>query len=181
VARLRRRRTRLCVRSLRDPGDAAHCPSCAHSSGELQARQRSLQPLGGTAVLLAIGFGGNFWASRRLPGRPFGRRRVLVWSILLYAFSAYAASIALTLPQLLFFRCTTIIGVCVEYVAGVAWVAELFSTPKQRESVLGYKQAAFGLGGLMVTGAIMLPSPTPNDSQPSTAATRLGAIPCCPD
>jgi MFS family permease len=31
-----------------------------------------------------------------------GRRRVLMWSILLYAFSACAASIALTLPQLLF-------------------------------------------------------------------------------
>jgi MFS family permease len=82
-----------------------------------------------------------------------GRRRVLVWSILLYAFSACAASLALTLPQLLFFRCTTIIGVCVEQVAGVAWVAEFFSNPKQRESVLGYTQTAFGLGGLMVTGA----------------------------
>lgn len=82
-----------------------------------------------------------------------GRRRVLVWSILLYAFSACAASFAVTLPQLLFFRCTTIIGVCVEYVAGVAWVAELFCNPKQRESVLGYTQAAFGFGGLMVTGA----------------------------
>jgi MFS family permease len=82
-----------------------------------------------------------------------GRRRVLVWSILLYAFSACAASFALTLPQLLFFRCTTIIGVCVEFVAGVAWVAELFSNPKQRESALGYTQAAFGFGGLMVTGA----------------------------
>ena len=81
-----------------------------------------------------------------------GRRRVLVWSILLYAFSACAASFAVTLPQLLFFRCTTVIGVCVEVVAGVAWVAELFSNPKQRESVLGYTQAAFGLGGLMVTG-----------------------------
>src|SRR5580692_6835398 len=83
----------------------------------------------------------------------FGRRRVLVSSILLYALSACAASLAVTLPQLLFFRCTTVIGVCVEYVAGVAWVAELFSNPKQRESVLGYTQAAFGLGGLMVTAA----------------------------
>jgi MFS family permease len=82
-----------------------------------------------------------------------GRRRVLVWSILLYAFSACAASFAVTLPQLLLFRCTTVVGVCVEYVAGVAWVAELFSNPKQRESVLGYTQAAFGLGGLMVTAA----------------------------
>jgi MFS family permease len=82
-----------------------------------------------------------------------GRRRVLVWSILLYALSACAAGFAVTLPQLLFFRCATIIGVCVEYVAGVAWVAELFPNPKQRESVLGYTQAAFGLGGLMVTAA----------------------------
>ena len=82
-----------------------------------------------------------------------GRRRILVWSILLYALSACAASFALTLPQLLFFRCTTIIGVSVEYVAGVAWVAELFSNPGQRESVLGYTQTAFGFGGLMVTGA----------------------------
>jgi MFS family permease len=73
-----------------------------------------------------------------------------------YAFSASAASLALTLPQLLFFRCTTIIGVCVEQVAGIAWVAELFSNPKQRESVLGYTQAAFGLGGLIVTGAYYL-------------------------
>jgi MFS family permease len=83
----------------------------------------------------------------------FGRRRVLVWSILLYALSACAASLAVSLPQLLVFRCTTVIGVCVEYVAGVAWVAELFSNPRQRESVLGYTQAAFGLGGLMVTAA----------------------------
>src|SRR5450432_3719495 len=40
----------------------------------------------------------------------FGRRRVLVWSILLYALSACSASFAVTLPQLLFFRCTTVIG-----------------------------------------------------------------------
>jgi MFS family permease len=82
-----------------------------------------------------------------------GRRRVLVWSILLYAFSACATAYAASLPQFLIFRCTTVVGVCVEYVAGVAWVAELFSNPKQRESALGYTQAAFGLGGLMATGA----------------------------
>jgi MFS family permease len=81
-----------------------------------------------------------------------GRRRVLVWSILLYAFSACAAAYATTLPQLLIFRCMTIIGTCVEYVAGVAWVAEVFSNPKQREAALGYTQAAVGLGGILVTG-----------------------------
>ena len=86
----------------------------------------------------------------------FGRRRVLVWSILLYGFSACAASYASTLPEFLILRCTTLIGVCVEYVAAVAWLAELFSDPKQRDSVLGYTQGAAGLGGLLGTGAYYL-------------------------
>ncbi|MBM3774028.1 MAG: MFS transporter [Acidobacteria bacterium] len=86
----------------------------------------------------------------------FGRRRVLVWSILLYAFSAFAAGFATSLPMLLFLRCTTFVGVCVEFVAAVAWLAELFPHPKQREAVLGYTQAFSSVGGLMVTGAYYL-------------------------
>ncbi len=86
----------------------------------------------------------------------FGRRRVLVWSILLYACSAWAASYSSTLSQLLIFRCLTSIGVCVEYVAAIAWLAELFSNPKQRELVLGYTQSAVGLGGLLATGTYFL-------------------------
>ena len=62
-----------------------------------------------------------------------GRRRVLTWSILLYAFSAFAAGFSTNIWQFLFFRCTTFIGVCVEFVAAVAWLAELFPDPKQRE------------------------------------------------
>ncbi len=85
-----------------------------------------------------------------------GRRRVLTWSILLYAFSAAAAGFATTLPMLLLFRCTTFIGVCVEFVAAVAWLAELFPNPKQRESVLGITQAFSSIGGLLVTGAYWL-------------------------
>jgi MFS family permease len=85
-----------------------------------------------------------------------GRRRVLVWSILLYAFSALAAGYATSVEWLLFFRCTTFIGVCVEFVAAVAWVAELFPHPKQRESVLGYTQAFSSVGGILVTGAYYL-------------------------
>lgn len=85
-----------------------------------------------------------------------GRRRVLVWSILLYSFSALAASQATTLPQLLFFRCTTVIGVSVEYVAAIAWLAELFPIPAQRQRVLAYTQSAAGFGGLMVSGAYYL-------------------------
>jgi MFS family permease len=85
-----------------------------------------------------------------------GRRRVLTWSILVYAFSAFAAGFATSLPALLFFRCTTFIGVCVEFVAAVAWLAELFSDPKRREAVLGYTQAFSSLGGVMVSGMAAL-------------------------
>jgi MFS family permease len=86
----------------------------------------------------------------------FGRRRVLVWSILLYAFSALAAGFATSPGWLLLFRCTTFVGVCVEFVAAVAWLAELFPEPKRRESVLGWTQAFSSVGGLMVTGAYFL-------------------------
>jgi len=85
-----------------------------------------------------------------------GRRKVLVWSILLYAFSAAAASFSTSLEMLLVLRCTTFIGVCVEFVAAVAWLAELFPDPKRREAVLGYTQAVSSIGGLMVSGAYTL-------------------------
>jgi MFS family permease len=86
----------------------------------------------------------------------FGRRRVLTWSILVYAFSAFAAGFATSLPILLILRTTTFIGVCVEFVAAVAWLAELFQNPKQREAVLGYTQAFSSLGGVMVSGVAIL-------------------------
>ncbi len=86
----------------------------------------------------------------------FGRRRVLVWSILLYAFSALAAGFSTSAEMLLFFRCTTFVGVCVEFVAAVAWLAELFPEPRRREMVLGWTQAFSSIGGLMVTGAYVL-------------------------
>jgi len=82
-----------------------------------------------------------------------GRRRVLVWSILIYAFSAMAAGYATSVTQLLILRCTTFIGVCVEFVAAVAWLAELIPDPKQREAVLGYTQAFSSVGGVLVSGA----------------------------
>lgn len=58
-----------------------------------------------------------------------GRRRVLVWSILLYAFSALASGYATSVGWLLFWRCGTFVGVCVEFVAAVAWLSELFPIP----------------------------------------------------
>ncbi|HVJ68952.1 MAG TPA: MFS transporter, partial [Caulifigura sp.] len=79
-----------------------------------------------------------------------GRRRVLTWSILLYAGAATAAGLSKSLEMLLFFRCLVFIGVCVEFVAAVAWLAELFHDPEQREKVLGYTQAFSSFGGILV-------------------------------
>ncbi|WP_436715535.1 MFS transporter [Roseiconus lacunae] len=85
-----------------------------------------------------------------------GRRRVLTFSILLYAFSAMACGFVQSLPMLLFFRCLVFVGVCVEFVAAVAWLTELFANPRQREAVLGYTQAFSSVGGLLVTAANLI-------------------------
>jgi hypothetical protein len=85
-----------------------------------------------------------------------GRRRVLVWSILLYALSAFAAGFATSVEWLLFWRCCTFVGVCVEFVAAVAWLSELFSNPKQREAIVGYTQSVGSIGGIMATAGYYL-------------------------
>src|ERR671915_758221 len=80
----------------------------------------------------------------------FGRRRVLTWSILIYAFSAFFAGFAQDITTLLILRSLTFVGVCVEFVAAIAWLAELFPEPRMRERVLGYTQAFSSIGGLLV-------------------------------
>jgi nitrate/nitrite transporter NarK len=86
----------------------------------------------------------------------FGRRRVLAWSILLYAIAAVGSSLATSVQTLLLWRCCAFVGVCVEFVAAVAWLAELFPAAKQREAVLGYTQAFGSVGGILVTGVYYL-------------------------
>lgn len=85
------------------------------------------------------------WLTDRL-----GRRRVLTGSILLYAGSAFVAGFSTSMNMLLICRCLVFIGVCVEFVAAVAWLAELFDDPRQRERVIGYTQFFGSFGGLMV-------------------------------
>ena len=116
-----------------------------------------------------------------------GRRRVLTMSILLYAFAALAAGFATSLPQLLFFRCLVFIGVCVEFVAAVAWLAELFPDPHQRERVLGWTQAFSSLGGLLVGSANVLAArfadsfPAIHDGHEAWRYTLIsGVIPALP-
>src|SRR6476469_4936471 len=86
-------------------------------------------------------FGGIFGLLGGYLTDRLGRRRVLTWSILVYAFSAFFAGFSTSVGMLLFLRCTTFIGVCVEFVAAVAWLAELFPVPAERERALGYTQA----------------------------------------
>jgi MFS family permease len=86
----------------------------------------------------------------------FGRRRILTYSILLYAFAAFACGFVTTVQQLLVLRCLVFVGVCVEFVAATAWLAELFGHPKQREKVLGWTQAFGSIGGLMVAAMYYL-------------------------
>jgi MFS family permease len=83
----------------------------------------------------------------------FGRRRVLTYSILIYAFAAFLSGFSTSVEMLLILRCFVFVGVCVEFVAAVAWLAELFQEPKRRERVLGYTQAFSSAGGLLVATA----------------------------
>lgn len=80
-----------------------------------------------------------------------GRKTVMVGSILVYSISPVAAAYSTELWQLILFRSTTFIGVCVELVAAVTWLAELFEDKKQRELAIGWTLACASLGGIFVT------------------------------
>jgi MFS family permease len=111
----------------------------------------------------------------------FGRRRVLTWSILLYAASAFLAGYSTSLPMLLVLRTTTFVGVCVEFVAATAWLAELFDDPHERERVLGQTQAYSSLGGILVAvvNGVIAANATrlPAITMPAFLESWLGAIP----
>ena len=81
----------------------------------------------------------------------FGRKKVMVASILLYSLSPVAAALSTELWQLVLFRCTTFIGVCVEAVAAVTWLAELFHDKRSREMAIGWSLAFASVGGILVT------------------------------
>ena len=83
-----------------------------------------------------------------------GRKTIMIASILAYSFSPLAAAFSSELWHLILFRCTTFIGVCVEMVAAVTWLAELFENKRTREIIIGWTlAAACRLGGILVTEA----------------------------
>src|SRR6202171_1787735 len=65
-----------------------------------------------------------------------GRRRVLLWSIVLPALGTFAMTFATSPLELLILRSLTFVGVSVEFVASTAWLAELFPIREQREAIL---------------------------------------------
>jgi MFS family permease len=81
----------------------------------------------------------------------FGRKTVMAASIFIYSFSPFCAAYATSLPVFIFFRSTTFIGVCVEFVAAITWLAEVFEDKHQKEKWLGITQAFASLGGVFVT------------------------------
>ncbi len=80
-----------------------------------------------------------------------GRKTIMVASILAYSVSPVAAAFSTELWQLVLFRSTTFIGVCVEMVAAVTWLAELFADKRSRELAIGWTLATASLGGILVT------------------------------
>lgn len=85
-----------------------------------------------------------------------GRKTVMVASILAYSVSPVAAAFSTELWMLVLFRCTTFIGVCVEMVAAVTWLAELFDDRRTREKVIGWTLATASIGGILVTAVYKL-------------------------
>jgi MFS family permease len=86
----------------------------------------------------------------------FGRRRVLLWSIVLYGVATAAAAHARSPAELLLWRSLTIIGVSTEWIAATAWIAEMFPDRRRRDAALGFTQALTGVGVFLVAAVYYL-------------------------
>jgi hypothetical protein len=71
----------------------------------------------------------------------FRSKKIMAASIFMYSLSPFCAAFATSLPMFVFFRSTTFIGVCVEFVAAITWLAEVFPDKKDKEKWLGITQA----------------------------------------
>ncbi len=86
------------------------------------------------------------WLTDRL-----GRKFVMALGIFVYSFSPFAGAFSHTLPTFIFWRCATFVGVCIEFVAAITWIAEVFSDKAQKEKWLGITQLFASLGGVLVS------------------------------
>ncbi len=116
-----------------------------------------------------------------------GRRRLVVWSMLLYSVSTAAAASAVSLPALLVWRCLTLTGVGLEFVAALAWLAELFPDARRQKLVIGCSQVWSGAGNFLVTAAYYM-AVTYAQAWPALGGSHdawrytlvMGAIPAIP-
>jgi MFS family permease len=106
---------------------------------------------GGRMLWIAALCGGVFGLLGGFLIDRLGRKTVMVASIIVYSFSPFAAAYSTELWHLVLFRCTTFIGVSVEMVAAVTWLAELFDDKRTRELAIGWTLAFASLGGIFVT------------------------------
>jgi MFS family permease len=99
-------------------------------------------------TLISWAFGGLI--SGMLADR-FGRRRVMLYSILWYAVCAGLTAISPNYSILLFFRFLTGLGMGAEWGGGSSLVSET-SKPSHRGSRIAFLQSGFGVGFLIATG-----------------------------
>jgi MFS family permease len=78
----------------------------------------------------------------------FGRTRVLLWTIIIYASFTGIAAASATWQQLAFFRFVTALGIGGEWAAGAALVAEVWPHSK-RAKAAGLLQSAWAMGFLL--------------------------------
>jgi MFS family permease len=117
------------------------------------AEVNGVRTWGGRMLWIAALAGGGVGLLGGLLIDRLGRKTIMIASILAYSVSPLAAAYSTELWQLVLFRCTTFIGVCVELVAAVTWLAELFEDKRTRELVIGWTLATSSFGGILVTEA----------------------------
>jgi MFS family permease len=115
------------------------------------AEQGAIRDWAGRMLWISALSGGAFGLLGGWMIDRFGRKTIMIASILAYSLSPLAAAHSTELWHLILFRCTTFIGVCVELVAAVTWLAELFEEKRSRELAIGWTLAMSSLGGILVT------------------------------
>lgn len=155
--------------------------------GGLEPGSPAFNHWAGLVLFAPVVFGGlaslgGGWLTDR-----YGRQRVLVWSIVIYGAAAFLSGLATSLTEIMIWRCITVAGACVEFVAALAWLTELFPDPRRREISIGWAQACGTLGNFIMAGAYFT-FVTWGDALPAVhgghAAWRymffLGAVPALP-
>src|SRR6185369_5974179 len=64
----------------------------------------------------------------------------------------FMSGLSTSLPELMAWRCITVAGSCVEFVAAIAWLSELFTEHRRREAMLGFAQVCATVGNFMIAG-----------------------------